>query len=113
MTIADARVAGEVIAPGEEPRQYDDIGCLADDLKKRPLTSGARVFVADYSTGALIAAAEAVYTRVDAIETPMMSHLVAHANDAARDGDTRVRSGIRTTVNDVFGASLAGGGRGR
>jgi copper chaperone NosL len=114
MTISDAHLAAEVVAPGEEPRQYDDIGCLAGDLPKRPLTPRSRAFVADYSTGALVPAGDAVYTRVESIETPMMSHLVAHANAAARDADSRIpRSGIRQTPRDVFGANVPGGANAR
>ena len=114
MTIANAHVAAEVVAPGEEPRQYDDIGCLAGDLQKRPLPSRARAFVADYATGALVPAADAVYTRVDSIETPMMSHIVAHASAAARDADARIpKSGIRQTAKEVFGANAPGGANGR
>ena len=114
MTISDGHFAAEVVAPGEEPRQYDDIGCLAGDLQKRPLPSRSRVFVADYATGALIPAGDAVYTRVESIETPMMSHIVAHATAAARDADSRIpRSGIRQTPKDVFGASVPGGTNGR
>lgn len=110
MTISDARLAAEVVAPGEEPRQYDDIGCLANDLRTRPAPQGARAFVADYQTGALTAANDAVYTRVDAIATPMGSHLVAHATGAARDADARVRGGVRQTAADVFGTAGAPGG---
>jgi len=114
MTISDAHYAAEVVAPGEEPRQYDDIGCLAGDLQKRPLPSRARAFVADYATGALVPAGDAVYTRVDAIETPMMSHIVAHASAAARDADSRIpKSGIRQTAKEVFGANAPGGVNGR
>jgi copper chaperone NosL len=110
MTIADTRLAAEVVAPGEEPRLYDDIGCLAGDLQKRAAPDGARAFVADYQTGALIPASDAVYTRVDAIATPMGSHLVAHATAAARDADGRVRGGVPRTAADVFGAAGAPGG---
>jgi copper chaperone NosL len=113
MSIADVHLAGEVAAPGEEPRQYDDIGCLADDLKKRPLARGARAFVADYQSGALVPAAHAAYTRLDTIETPMMSHVVAHADEAARDRDPRVRAGMRQTARDIFGAGGPGGSDGR
>jgi len=101
MAIVDPRLAAEIVAPGEEPRQYDDIGCLVNDLRKRPLTGG-RAFVADYRTGALVRAGDAIYTRADAIPTPMASSLVAHADDASRDADPRVRGGPRHTAADVF-----------
>ena len=111
MTITDVHLAAEIVAPGEEPRQYDDIGCLVEDLKKRPPPADGRAFVADYQSGALVAAADAVYSRVDAIATPMGSHLVAHATEAAREADGRVRGGVRHSATDVFGAAGAPGGQ--
>ena len=114
MTISELRLAAELVAPGEDVRQYDDIGCLVNDLARNRPPSGARAFVADYRSGALIAAGDAAYTRVDSIATPMASHLVAHADDRTRDADTRVGAGARRTVADVFGpAGPPGGSHGR
>jgi len=107
MTIADIHLAGEIVAPGEEPRVYDDIGCLLNDLRQRATPNGARLFVSDYKTGALVSADAAVYTRVDSVATPMASHLVAHSDAAARDADPRVRGGIRFVAADLFGAALS------
>jgi copper chaperone NosL len=113
MTISDPRLAAEIVAPGEEPRVYDDIGCLANDLRQRPAPAAARAFVADFSTGTLIPAAEAVYTRDESIATPMSSHVVAHATTAARDADGRIRSGTPVSAADVFGRTLPGGSDGK
>jgi len=114
MAIADAHLAAEVVAPGEEPRQYDDIGCLAADLQKRGAPDRARAFVADYRSGTLVPAGDAVYSRADSIATPMGSHLVAHADAAARDADARTRGGARLTAREVFGADgLPGGSHAR
>jgi copper chaperone NosL len=113
MTISDPRLAAEVIAPGEEPRVYDDIGCLANDLRQRPAPADARAFVADFGTGALLPAESAVYTRVESVSTPMSSHLVAHATVGERDGDARVRGGTPVSGADVFGGTLPGGADGK
>ena len=113
MTISNLRLAAEVIAPGEEPRFYDDIGCLANDLRQRAAPAAARAFVADFNTGALIPAAEAVYTRDASLATPMSSHFVAHATTAARDADDRVRGGTPVSAADVFGNTLPGGAYGK
>ena len=113
MAIVDEHLAAEIVAPGEEPRQYDDIGCLANDLQKRAIPSGGRAFVADYRSGALLPAESAIYSRVEALATPMMSHLFAHPNDAARLADARVREGVRMTPREVFGSTLPGGSDGR
>jgi copper chaperone NosL len=108
MTISDPNLAAEVVAAGEEARLYDDIGCLANDLRQHPAPAGARAFVADFTTGALVPAAEATYTRVESVATPMSSHLVAHATTAARDADSRIRGGTPISAADVFGNTLPG-----
>ena len=61
-------------------------------------------------TGAWLDAAQAVYSRNEAIATPMNSHLVAHAGDAARDADAAVRGATRLVPADVFGPGGAPGG---
>lgn len=103
MTIVDTRLAAELTAPGEEARQYDDIGCLMNDLKRRPAPANGHAWVADYETGNLRGANEVVYTRVDTIDTPMGSHLVAQLDDAARRADARTREGHPLTAADLFG----------
>lgn len=109
MTISNTHLAAEVVSPGEEPRQYDDIGCLVNDLRQRPAGAAARAFVADYASAGLVPAGMAAYTRVESVTTPMSSHLVAHATPAAREADARVRGGTPLTAADVFAASLPGG----
>ena len=89
---------------------YDDIGCLADDLGKRGAPAHARTFVVDYRTGVLVPANQATYTRLGTIETPMASHLIAHADEASRSADPRVQGTRRLTAQDIFGAAGAPGG---
>jgi len=113
MTIADVHLGAEVVAPGEEPRFYDDIGCLAHDLEKRAVPEGGRVFVADYQTGAMVPGETAVYSRVESIATPMMSHYVAHAGESARQSDARVRGGSIHTADELFGSGRLGDRHGR
>jgi copper chaperone NosL len=113
MTISDPTLAAEVVAPGEEARMYDDIGCLANDLRQHPAPAGARAFVADFTSGALVPAAEASYTRVESVATPMSSHLVAHVTTDARDADGRIRGGTPVSAADVFGKTLPGGSDGK
>jgi copper chaperone NosL len=111
MAVSDARFAAQVVAPGEEPRFFDDVGCLRDWLRsgaKPP--RGAVAFVADHRTKAWVRAAEAAYTRVDALETPMGSHLVAHADAASRAADPAAVRGTPLTAADVFSSALPPGG---
>lgn len=105
MTVSNPRLAAQVAAPGEEPRFFDDIGCLATYLKAHPrLPEGAVAYVADHRTGAWIAAARALYTRVPDLSTPMESHLVAHTDDVSRAADMGATPGRRAAIDEIFDA---------
>lgn len=84
MTIADRRLAAQLIAPGEEPRLFDDIGCMTSELareRKRP--EDLRIYVADYESGRWIEAERASFERCAEISTPMASHIIAHESRKA------------------------------
>jgi copper chaperone NosL len=111
MAISDVRSAGQLVAPSEEPRFFDDIGCLGRYVAgSRTPPKGAVAYVADHRTRKWIRAGAAIYTRVAALETPMGSHLVAHADAASRDADAEAKGGMPRTVEDVFGSGGAPGG---
>lgn len=99
MAVSNPRFAAQVAVPREEPVFYDDIGCLA-----RALSGGTTAFayVADHRTGEWVRAAEAAYTRVPTIATPMGSHIIAHANAESRRQDPAAAGGIAMTAADVF-----------
>lgn len=104
MAVSEARFASQIAAPSEEPRFFDDIGCLAHYLSAGPkLPRGAVAFVADHRTRTWVRADRAVYTRVDALGTPMGSHLIAHADAASRDADPDAAGGRPQTPAEVFG----------
>jgi copper chaperone NosL len=106
MGVSDARLAAQLVASAEEPRFFDDIGCLRDYLRSaKSLPRGTVAYVADHTTRTWVAAAHAVYTRVPSLETPMNSHLIAHADTAARDRDPDANAGALLTPRDVFGAA--------
>ena len=111
MAISDARLAAQIVAPAEEPKFFDDIGCLRNHLRERPVASGSVVFVADHRTKAWVPAAQAVYTKVPGLETPMGSHVVAHADSASRDQDPDVKGGESVSLGDLFGSGGPPGGR--
>lgn len=111
MTVSDVHFAAQIVAPGEEPRFFDDIGCLARALKADPSAPGAVAFVADHRTGEWIRASEAVYTSTTRVATPMGSGIVAHANAASRDADAAAHGGEPRTPADLFGAGGPPGGR--
>jgi copper chaperone NosL len=113
MAVSEAGFASQVVAPGEVPRFFDDLGCLAGFLGAGRAPAGATVFVADHRTRAWVRADAAVYTRVPSLATPMGSHLIAHSDAASRDQDAAARGGTPVTHADVFGpGGPAGGSRG-
>lgn len=109
MMVSDSRFAGQIVAPGEEPQFFDDIGCLANQLRSARPSAGAVAYVADHRTRSWVRASEAVYTRVDTLSTPMGSHLVAHADAASRDQDPDARGGANVAVSEIFGDALKRG----
>ena len=103
MAVSSGVFASQLVAPGEVPRFFDDLGCLADHLKAGKAPAGATAFVADHRTKAWIRADRAVYTRVPGLETPMGSHVIAHADVASRDADPDARAGTPVTPAEHFG----------
>jgi copper chaperone NosL len=111
MAVSDARFAAQLVAPGELPRFFDDVGCLADFVKAGRAPGGALAFVADHRTKAWVRADLAVYTRVPGLATPMGSHVVAHESAASRDGDPDAKTGAPVTATELFGPGRPAGGR--
>jgi copper chaperone NosL len=104
MAVSDPRFAAQVGAPGELARFFDDPGCLAAWLKEhQTLPAGAVAWVADHRTKAWVPASDAVYTKVPRLETPMSSHVIAHADAASRDRDPDARGGAPLPVGELFG----------
>jgi copper chaperone NosL len=106
MAVSSAVFASQLVAPGELPRFFDDLGCLADYLKAGKAPKGATAFVADHRTKAWVRADRAVYTRVPGLETPMGSQVIAHADAASRDADPDAKTGQPVSAGDFFGAGI-------
>ena len=102
MTVSDRRLAAQVVAPGDEPRFFDDLDCLARYLREHGLPGDAAVFVADHRTGEWIAATKAVYTRLRHAATPMASGLVAHASPESRAADPWAIGGDPVAIDVVL-----------
>jgi copper chaperone NosL len=111
MAVSEVRFAGQLVAPSEEPRFFDDIGCLGNYVAgPKTLPKGAVAYVADHRTKEWVRAGAATYTSVAALATPMASHLMAHADIASRDADPDARGGTPRTVAEIFGPGGAPGG---
>jgi copper chaperone NosL len=113
MTVSDPGFAGQLVAPGELPRFFDDLGCLADYLKQSGAPPQAVAFVADHRTKAWLRADRAIYTRVAGLETPMGSHVIAHADAASRDADPDAKAGTPVSAAELFGPGRAPTGAAR
>jgi copper chaperone NosL len=108
MLLSDPRLAAQIVSPGEEPRVFDEIGCLRAHLKTHPVARGAAIYVADHRTGSWLAAGTAMYTRTTAGVTPMASGILAHANAASRDQDLAAAGGQELPVSDILPLAATG-----
>jgi copper chaperone NosL len=110
MTVSERPFAAQVVAPGEEPVFFDDLGCLRDFLGSGgTLPPGAVAFVADHRTAEWVPGATALFTAVPTLQTPMASHLVAHAGAASRDADPAAAGGRPVDAAAIFGPGGAPG----
>ena len=105
MVISSPATAAQLLAPGEEPRLFDDLGCLRSDLQGAPPPHGTVVVVADHLSGDWVKVEDAVLTEVPGLPTPMGSGLIAHRTPADRDRDPAARGGHAYQAS----ALLAGG----
>ncbi len=104
MAVSAPRFAAQLVAPGEEPRFFDDLGCLRDWLRAHPAAPrGAVAYVADHRDGAWVPAAAAVYARVPGLATPMGSELVAHQDAASRVADRSLGRAVPVAPAELFG----------
>ena len=111
MVVSDAAFASQIVAPGEEPLFFDDLGCLRSFLEGSPaIAAGSLTFVADHRTKEWVRADRAVF--VDAIKAraPMGSSILSYASPASRDADPDAAGGKTLTRDAVFGASRVPGG---
>lgn len=102
MTVSDVRFAAQIVAPGDEPLAFDDLGCLRSYLQGTgALRPEAVAFVADHRTREWVRADRAVFTRVATLATPMSSHLIAHRDQASRDQDPDARGGTAVEPGSI------------
>src|SRR5262249_24730582 len=108
MPVSDRHLAAQIVAPGDEPRFFDDLGCLSQYLTTHPLSHDAAVFVADHRTGAWVPAERAVFSRVTPRATPMASGLIAHETAASRADDAAAAGSAIVPAAEVLGTPANG-----
>ena len=112
MAMSASGAVAQLVVPGDDPRFFDDIGCLASFLTEHGnQPAGAIAYVVDHQTHSWVPAGAAVYARVPDLDTPMGSHLVAHADERQRRDDSATARGSIVSIADVFGARMPPGGR--
>ena len=105
MTVSDPKLAAQIVAPGEEPRFFDDLGCLRKYLDEYQQPD-AVIYVADHRTGEWTPASTAVYARLARASTPMASGLIAHATLASRSQDAAAGSSTPVEPDIVLGKAV-------
>lgn len=113
MIVSDERTASQIVAPLEEPRFFDDFGCLASYLASAKLQANAVIFVADHRTKEWVRADAAIFTRLSGAAGAMGSRIVAHASAASRDEDLDAAGGTTIPAAEVLGAGHASRDEGR
>jgi hypothetical protein len=104
MVVSDIHFAAQIVADGEEPAFFDDLGCLHAYLGRQGgRARGAVIYVADHRTGAWAPAASAAYTRLAGVETPMGGGMAAHADEASRKSDPVTAGGTNLPAAAVIG----------
>jgi copper chaperone NosL len=111
MVVSAQKTASQVVAPYQEPKFFDDLGCLDRFLASSPLPNGARVFVADHRTGEWVDAASATYAKAGSGAGAMGSPFVAYASPASRDADREVAGAAATAAAALPSLGKLGGTR--
>ncbi len=112
MAVSDVHFAAQLVAPGEEPLFFDDVGCLAAYLAEgKAAGEGWVAYVADHRSGQWVLASKAIYTRAPSLATPMGSHLIAHADAAARQADPAAAGLPALEPREVFPPAGPPGGK--
>lgn len=102
MPVSDVRFASQIVAPGREPQFFDDFSCLRGYLRNGTnVPAEFTVYVADHRTKEWVRADAAVFTKVDGIDTPMGSGIVAHEDQQSRDADPTARGGEAVPVSEI------------
>jgi copper chaperone NosL len=106
MLVSDVVYAAALRVAGAEARVFDDIGCMAAEL--RQAAAERRVWVHDFETGEWIDGDRAVFVHSATLRTPMGGGFVAFKTRAAAERVAREKNGrVLASLAEV----LASGGK--
>jgi copper chaperone NosL len=99
MLVSEPAYAAAYRAPGQEPRVFDDIGCMLDALRQETASS-LNVWVQDAAGGGWVDADRAVFVGSSRVQTPMHGGVLAYADAAAAAAASAAHDGalIRSFV---------------
>ena len=82
MLVSEPIYAASYQAPGQEPRVFDDIGCMLEAVRKET-ASPLQVWLQDANGGGWLDAAAAMVVASQHVSTPMNGGFLAYADGAA------------------------------
>jgi copper chaperone NosL len=105
MLVSEPVYAAAYRVAGGEPRIFDDIGCMAAELR-REKPGDRRVWLHDFETGEWLDGDRAVFVHADALHTPMGGGFIAFGTFAAAErAATEKRGRLLVTLDDVVAFS--------
>jgi copper chaperone NosL len=81
MIVSSEKNAAQLLSAGEDPRFYDDIGCLARDREGRP--EGARLYVRGAGPDEWLPVEGSWFAHPPGLATPMGYGIAAFGSEAA------------------------------
>lgn len=108
MFVSEPAIAAAYQAEGQEPRVFDEIGCMVEALR-RETASPITVWVQDAAGDGWLNADEALFVAASRIRTPMGGGVLAFAdataaNKAAAAHDGRVLQSLHEVMTSIGGS---------
>jgi copper chaperone NosL len=104
MAISEKRYAAEFLNSDGDVFKFDEIGCLANQLKTRQNRRDiAAFFVVDYDSRQWVNAEQAYFVRSEEFKTPMSGHIVAFKYRSKADEAAANYHGNLLGFGEVFG----------
>ena len=92
MLVSELVYAAAYQSPGQEPRVFDDIGCMLEALR-RETASAKNVWVQDAGGAGWIDAGSATFVESAKVRTPMGGGVLAYTNAAVAEAAAAAREG--------------------